>query len=96
LLLAGYLLSFLFCPEDVSSMFLQNVCELLFDYTAPHAERVTVVEGLFVQSLAKDGNCLFQRFHPFVAFEVIQNNAQLHINIREGNKMFMGKDGVWW
>lgn len=79
-------------------MFLQNVTELLFDYTAPYPERVAVVrasnpvEELSVQSLANDGNCLFQRFHPFVVFIIIQNNAQLHINIREGNKMFVGKE----
>jgi hypothetical protein len=65
LFLAGYLLGLLFYPENRGSMFLQNGSELPFDYTAPHPERVTVVrtsntmEGLSVQSLARDGNCLF-------------------------------------
>jgi hypothetical protein len=36
LLLAGFLLGLFFDSEDRGSMFLQNVCELLLDYTALH------------------------------------------------------------
>jgi hypothetical protein len=39
--------------------------------------------GLSVKTVARDGNCLFRRFRPFVAFEITQNNVQLHINTKE-------------
>jgi hypothetical protein len=32
-----------------------------------------------VDTVARDENCLFQRFHPFAAFEILQNNAWIHI-----------------
>jgi hypothetical protein len=38
---------------------------------------------LSVETVLRDGNCLFRRFWPFVALETIQNNVWLHTNSRE-------------
>lgn len=34
------------------------------------------MEGLFVDTVARDGNRLFRSFGAFVEFEIIQNNEQ--------------------
>jgi hypothetical protein len=39
----------------------------------------------------RDGNCLFQWFCPFVAFESIQNDEHLRVTTRENYKVCMGK-----
>jgi hypothetical protein len=50
-----------------------------------------------VETVARGGNCLFQSFCSFLAFEIIQNNAWLHIDIKEDYKMYMEiKLSVWW
>jgi hypothetical protein len=36
-------------------------------------------------------NCLFRRFRPFVAFEVIQLKVRLRINTREKCVFYMGR-----
>jgi hypothetical protein len=46
------------------------------------------VEALPVQNVAKDENCLFRCFRPFVTFETIQNDVQLRIN-PEGYERYM-------
>jgi hypothetical protein len=38
------------------------------------------VVGLSMETVDKDGNCLFQTFLPFIAFQIIQNNVQLQSN----------------
>jgi hypothetical protein len=49
------------------------------------------VEELFVETIAKDWNCLFRKFHPSVAFEIIQNNVYLRVTLngREDFSMYM-------
>jgi hypothetical protein len=49
------------------------------------------VKGLSVETVVRQSNCVFQRFCPFVAIENIHDNVQVHINIREDYKMYMGK-----
>jgi hypothetical protein len=34
------------------------------------------VKGLFVDTVARDGNRLFRSFSAFVEFEIVQNNEQ--------------------
>jgi spore coat polysaccharide biosynthesis protein SpsF (cytidylyltransferase family) len=48
-----------------------------------------------VETVARDQKSLVQSFCPFVTFDLIQNNVQLHINTREDYKMYMGKTGVY-
>jgi hypothetical protein len=38
-----------------------------------------LVEELYVDTAATDGNCLFQRFCPFATSKIIKNNVLLHI-----------------
>jgi hypothetical protein len=40
-----------------------------------------------VESVARDGNCLFRRFAPCVPFETVKDSARLRINTRENCKM---------
>jgi hypothetical protein len=45
-----------------------------------------------METVDRDGYCFFQRFRPFVALEIIQNNVRLHINTTRGDyKMCMGE-----
>lgn len=46
-------------------------------------------ETLAMETVVRDENCLFQRFHPFAAFEILQN-VWLHIKICEDYKIYMG------
>jgi hypothetical protein len=48
-----------------------------------------------VETVARNDNCSFARFHPFTSFEIIENNVQLHINAREDGKVYMGRKSVW-
>jgi hypothetical protein len=50
------------------------------------------VEGLSVETLAKNWNSSFRKFNPTVAFEITVNNVWLHftLNKREDCKMYMG------
>jgi hypothetical protein len=41
--------------------------------------------------VAGDGNPLHQRFCLFAASEIIQNNLQLHINMEEDYKIYVGR-----
>jgi hypothetical protein len=52
------------------------------------------MEELSVKTVTRDGNCLFQWFCPFVAFEIIQNKVQLHINIKKDYKCIREKLGA--
>jgi hypothetical protein len=55
------------------------------------------VDGLSVETVARDGNCLFQRFHAFVSYEMLKNNVGLHIYTREDCKICMEiKYSVLW
>jgi hypothetical protein len=55
------------------------------------------MEGSPAGTIGGNGNCLFQRLHTFVAFEIIQNIVQLHINTSEGYKMNTErKQGAWF
>jgi hypothetical protein len=45
-----------------------------------------------VETVARDGKYLFQRFCPFIAFEVIQNNMQVCVNARKNYKIYVGKN----
>jgi hypothetical protein len=36
------------------------------------------MKGLSVESVARDGNCLFRKFNPLVECEAIKNNVSLH------------------
>jgi hypothetical protein len=47
------------------------------------------MEGLSVENAARDGKRLFQGLHPFVAFETIQNNAQVCANTAGAAKVYM-------
>jgi hypothetical protein len=51
------------------------------------------VDRLSVKTVAGDINFLFRSCHPFVVFEIIQNNVWLIINTREEYIMYvyMGK-----
>jgi hypothetical protein len=49
------------------------------------------MEGVSVETAARDGNCLFQKFRPFVTLEITQNNMRLRINTSEDYKMYIGK-----
>jgi hypothetical protein len=40
-----------------------------------------------VETVARDGNCLFQRFRPFILFEIIHNNVRLHTNAKEDGEI---------
>jgi hypothetical protein len=40
-----------------------------------------------VETVARDRNCLFQRFHPFIVFEIIHNNVRLLSNVKEESKL---------
>jgi hypothetical protein len=44
-----------------------------------------------VETVARDRKSVFQSFCPFVAFNIMQNNFQLHINTREDYNMYVGK-----
>jgi hypothetical protein len=48
------------------------------------------VEGLSVEIISRNENCLLWWYHTFVAFEIILNNVQLCFNIREF-EIYMGK-----
>jgi hypothetical protein len=43
--------------------------------------------GLPVKTVARNMNCLFQRFFPFFAIQVSHNNVRLHINTMGDYKM---------
>jgi hypothetical protein len=47
-------------------------------------------DTLSVETVARDENCLFQRFYPFAAFESLQNNVWLHIKTCEDYKIYTG------
>lgn len=47
-------------------------------------------DTLSAETVVRDENCLFQRFHPFAAFEILQNNVWLHIKTGEDYKIYMG------
>jgi hypothetical protein len=49
------------------------------------------VDRLSVKTVARDINFLFQSCHPFVVFEIIQNNVWLSINTRDEYILYMGK-----
>jgi hypothetical protein len=58
--------------------------------------------GLYMETPALEiDNFLFRRFCPFIAFENVQNNVQLHINIREdcecmgeGNEFYLSSTNL--
>jgi hypothetical protein len=33
------------------------------------------VEGLLLETVTRDGNCLFRKFRPYVVFEIVQNDV---------------------
>jgi hypothetical protein len=48
-----------------------------------------------METVARDENCLFRRFYPFLAFEIIRNNVWLHVDTRKDYEVYMGKNGVY-
>jgi len=48
-----------------------------------------MVIKLPVSNLARDGNCLFQRYRPFILPEIIPNNVELYV--KTDTKMYLGK-----
>jgi hypothetical protein len=50
----------------------------------------TFYRFLSVKTEAIDWNCLFRRFHQFVAFQMIHNSLQLCNNIRKECKLCKG------
>jgi hypothetical protein len=46
-----------------------------------------VLRGKAVQFVYND----WEGFHPFVVFDIFQNNVWLHINTREDYKIYVGK-----
>jgi hypothetical protein len=46
---------------------------------------------LTTETVARNENCSFLRFHPFASFEITNNNVQLHINAREDGKYIWEK-----
>jgi hypothetical protein len=55
-------------------------------------------DTLSVETVARDENCLFQSFHPFAAFETLQNNVWLHMKTCDDYKIYIGgtKKKVGW
>jgi hypothetical protein len=43
---------------------------------------------LSAETEARNGNCLFQTFRLFVAFEIIQSKVQQYMNAGEGYKIY--------
>jgi hypothetical protein len=39
-----------------------------------------------LEIVARDGDCLFLRCRPFIAYEIIQNNLKPHANTKEDKK----------
>jgi hypothetical protein len=75
MLIAGFFLGLLFNPEDGSSMFLQNIGELLPDYAALHSRRF-----LYGIQFVVSGVCMYfgviiglfrHKFHSHVVFCVV-------------------------
>jgi hypothetical protein len=46
----------------------------------PNVDKNELVQGLPVDTAARNGNCSFLRIGPFVAFERVPNNVWLYIN----------------
>jgi hypothetical protein len=47
-----------------------------------------------LETVAKNGDCLFLTCRPFVAFESIQNNVKLLADAREDTKYTWGKHTI--
>jgi hypothetical protein len=50
-----------------------------------------MVVAFSLEIVAREKNCLFQRFCPSVAFVILHNNVQLHINTWEDYNIDMGR-----
>jgi hypothetical protein len=55
----------------------------------------TRVEKWNLETVARNGDCLFLTCRPFVAFEIIQNNSKLIADTREDTKCTWGKHGIY-
>jgi hypothetical protein len=53
------------------------------------------VEGLSAEMVARYGNFLFRRFRPFVAFEIIQNNMGVRIDLKWISLCTREQNGVY-
>lgn len=52
------------------------------------------VKKLSMDTAIEDYSCLFRKFHPFGAFEVIQNEVRVTFNTRKDYKMYIEKYGL--
>jgi hypothetical protein len=48
-----------------------------------------------METVARDVNCLFRKFLPFLAFETIQNSLRLRINTMKLTKYTWEEHGVY-